>query len=428
MEAMSQALTADDPLYGELFDAAKEAAASNNGEVYGDLSPAMDALRDRAPVQKGSLRALLELPQHHIYDQEREHYTLFSFAACDLALRENLIFSSEGYKESPGVRSMGHVILSMVGDEHRRYRATAQPMFIQPRAMSWWKKNWIDEIVDTLLDRLVGRETADLNLELCARLPMHVVTRGIGMSGDNALYFRDHLLRATISRTVSMEDKMHSMAEVGRLLGELIAERRVRPAEDVVSGLIAADFELADGATRKLTDEEIFGFCRLIMLAGGGTTWRQLGITLCALLNHGFWDQCRQDRSLIPAAIEESARWRPTDPSFMRLVTEDVEVEGVTIPAGARVDMCLGAANRDPTRWDNPDAYDIRRPAQNHLGFAMGPHRCLGMYVAKQEMTSAINGLMDRFPDLRLDPDAAPPQLVGGVEQRGMSAIPVRLV
>jgi cytochrome P450 len=424
---MSEALTAEDPRYGELFDAAKEAAASNDGEVYGDLSGAMDALRDRATVQKGSLRALLGLPELHHYDCEREHYTLFSFAACDRALRENLVFSSEGYKESPGVRSMGKVILSMVGDEHRRYRATAQPMFLRPKAMSWWKQNWIDEIVDTLLDRLVGRETADLNLELCARLPMHVVTRGIGMSGDRALHFRDHLLRATISRTVSMEEKMRSMAEVGRMLGELIDERRARPADDVVSGLIAADFELAEGGTRKLTDEEIFGFCRLIMLAGGGTTWRQLGITIHALFTYGFWDACRQDRGLIPDAVEEAARWRPTDPSFARLVTEDVEVDGVLIPAGARVDMCLGAANRDPTRWDHAEAYDIRRPPQNHLGFAMGPHRCLGMEVAKQEMVSAINGLMDRFPNLRFDPDAPAPELVGGVEQRGMSALPVRL-
>jgi cytochrome P450 len=300
-------------------------------------------------------------------------------------------------------------------------------MFLRPKAMTWWKQNWIDEIVDTLLDRLVGRETADLNLELCARLPMHVVTRGIGMSGDKALHFRDHLLRATISRTVSMEEKMRSMGEVSRMLSELIDERRARPADDVVSGLIAADFELAEGGTRKLTDEEIFGFCRLIMLAGGGTTWRQLGITIHALFTYGFWDACRQDRSLIPDAIEEAARWRPTDPSFARLVTEDVEVEGVLIPAGARVDMCLGAANRDPTRWDHPSAYDIRRPAQNHLGFAMGPHRCLGMEVAKQEMVSAINGLMDRFPNLRFDPDAPAPELVGGVEQRGMSSLPVRL-
>ena len=425
---MSQALTSDDPRYGELFDAAKEAAASNEGVVYGDWTPAMNALREQGAAHKGSLRTLLNVPDlHHAYDQAREHYTIFTFDACNRAFRDNQLFSSLGYLESPGVRSMGKVILSMVGDEHRRYRAAAQPMFLRPKAMTWWKQNWIDEIVETLLDRLEGREAADLNMELCARLPMHVVTRGIGMSGEAALTFRDHLLRATISRSVTMEEKMASMGEVSRMLQALIDERRANPADDVVSGLIAADFELAEGGSRKLTDEEIFGYCRLTILAGGGTTWRQLGITLHALLTHGFWDACVQDRSLIEAAVEEAARWRPTDPTFMRLVTEDVEIDGVVIPAGARVDVCLGAANRDPARWDDPDAYDIFRKAHGHLGFAIGPHQCLGMNVARQEMITAIGGLMDRFPNLRFDPDVAVPELVGGVEQRGMSHLKVRL-
>lgn len=424
---MAEVLTADDPLYKELFDPAKEAAAQNRGRVYGDLMPAMNALRNKAPVQKGSLRELLHLPAHENYEPKREHYTVFSFAACDRAFRENLVFSSEGYKESPGVRSMGRVILSMVGDEHRRLRATAQPLFIRPKAMTWWKKNWIDQIVGTLLDHLVGRKTADLNFELCARLPMHVVTQGIGMSGERALYFRDQLQRATVHQSVSLEDKMRAMSEVNRMLTELITERRAKPADDVISGLIDADLESSDGSTRKLTDDEIFGYCRLTILAGGGTTWRQLGITIHALLTYDLWEACRQDRSLITTAIEEAVRWCPTDPTMARLLTEDVDIEGYFIPAGSRVDICLGAANRDPDRWENPDAFDIYRPFQTHLGFGMGPHLCLGQYVAKEEMNSAINGLMDRFPNLRLDPVAPPPQLVGGVEQRGMSSLPVWL-
>src|SRR5262249_41438922 len=153
--------------------------------------------------------------------------------------------------------------------------------------------------------------------------------------------------------------------------------------------LINADLPMLDGTVRKMTDDEVFGYCRLIMLAGGGTTWRQLGITIVALLrDYRFWEACRDDRSLIERAVEESARWMPTDPTFPRLVTEDVEVEGVVIPAGARVDLCLGSANRDPARWDNPEAFDLFRAPQTQLGFGMGPHRCLGMEVAKQEMVA----------------------------------------
>jgi cytochrome P450 len=424
---MSEALTADDALYSELFDPAKE-AASGEGVVYGDFTQDFNRLRDQGAVHKGSIREILNLAAiEHAFDVERPFYSLFSFEACDRAFRDNQVFSSLGYLESPGVRSMGKVILSMGGDEHRRYRAAAQPMFLKPRAATWWRQNWIDETVDVLLDRLVGRDRADLNMDLCARLPMSVVTRGIGMDGAKALYFRDHLLRATTSRVASMALKMESMAEVNRLLQELIDARRAEPADDVVSALIAADLELPEGGARKLTDEEIFGYCRLIMLAGGGTTWRQLGITIHALLTHDFWAACREDRELIPAAVEEAVRWCPTDPFFTRMTTEDVEVEGVMIPGGVRIDVCLGAANRDPKRWDDPDAYDIHRKPLNHLGFAIGPHQCLGMNVARQEMVSAINGLMDRFPNLRLDPDAPAPQLVGGAQQRGMSALPVLL-
>jgi cytochrome P450 len=320
------------------------------------------------------------------------------------------------------------VILGMIGEEHRRYRSAVQPMFIRPKAMTWWQQNWIDEAVVSLLDRFTGRQGADLNEELCARLPVHVVTRGIGMSGDEALTFREHLTRGTVgSRGLSAAEKAHALAEVNRMLKELIIARRGQPADDVVSGLIRCELQFPDGSTGKLTDEEVFCYCRLIMLAGGGTTWRQLGITLHALLtNYQFWEACRDNRSLIAPAIEESLRWRPTDPTFPRLLTQEIEVEGVTIPAGSRVDLCLGAANRDPSRWDNPHLYDLFRPAKHHLGFGVGPHLCLGMNVAKQEMITALNGLMDRFPKMCPDWDAPAPQLIGGLEQRGMSAVPVR--
>ncbi len=425
--SVTGSLTANDPRYRELFDAAKEAMASG-GQVEGDLTPRMNALRERSPVMKGSLRQILELPAIHSFDRPREHYTLFSFELCDRAFRENLLFSSEVYKESPGVQNFGRTILEMTGGEHRQYRSMVQPMFVRPRVATLWKQNWIDDAVNALLDRVNGWETADLNLELCARLPVHVVTRGIGMSGEDALTFREHLQRSTVgARHLPDTEVTHAKAEVFRMLKDLIDARRIEPRDDVMSSLAAKEFALADGGSRRLTDAEVFGYCRLIMLAGGGTTWRQLGITIHALLSdYRLWEACRDDRSLIEKAVDESLRWMPTDPMMPRLMMEDVVLKDVTIPRGARVDVCLGAANRDPSRWDNPDKYDPFRPAQYHLGFGLGPHQCLGMNVAKQEMISALGGLMDRFPNMRLDPDAPPAQLHGGLEQRGMSSVHVR--
>ena len=164
-----------------------------------------------------------------------------------------------------------------------------------------------------------------------------------------------------------------------------------------------------------------------MIFAGGGTTWRQLGITIHALLANDLWGLCGEEPSRIDDAIEEAMRWNATGPTFPRLAIADVVLEGVAIPAYSRIDVCLGAANRDPARWQDPDCFDIHRPRQTHLGFGLGPHLCLGQHVARQMMATAIRELLTRFPDMRLDPAAPPQSLTGGLEQRGMSAIPVLL-
>jgi cytochrome P450 len=427
-QSMANALTTDDPRYRELFDPAQEAARSGS-TVVGDLTDSMSALRDQAPMMKGSLRQLLGLPGENHFHPPREHYTLLSFEMCERAFRANLIFSSEVYKESRGASTLGHTILSMIGEEHLRYRKAVQPMFLKQVAATWWRDNWLDEAITALVDRFNGRDTAELNMELCARLPVYVVSRGMGLSGDAALTFRENLLGMSGANTsVTPQERARAASTVYEMLNELITARRQQPRDDVVSGLIRTELRLEDGSTRKLTDEEIFSYCRLIILAGGGTTWRQLGITLHALLTHyELWRACRDDRSLVERAIDEVARWRPTDPVFPRLMTRDVEVDGFLLPKGARVDVCLGAANRDPAQWKDPDRLDISRPSRSHLAFGSGPHRCLGIYVAMQEMACALNALMDRFPNMRLDEAQPPPRLLGGLEQRGMSAVPVRL-
>ena len=132
----------------------------------------------------------------------------------------------------------------------------------------------------------------------------------------------------------------------------------------------------------------------------------------------------REDRSLLRNAIEESVRWNATDPMFSRWVAEDTTMAGVDIPAGAVVHLCLGAANRDPSRWEHPDVYDLHRRPQTGLGFGGGPHICLGMHVARAEMFTAISALLDRLPRLRLDPDAEPPSIIG-LYERGPTEINV---
>ena len=205
----------------------------------------------------------------------------------------------------------------------------------------------------------------------------------------------------------------------------IIRARREEPGDDLVSVLCHAEITDDDGTTARLSDDEIMAFSALLLTAGSGTTWKQMGITLIALLTTpGVLDEIRADRSLLQPAIEESLRWNITDPMFSRWVAEDTTLGGVDIPKGAVVHLVIGAASRDPARWENPDDYDIHRPPKPHMGFANGPHICLGMHVARAELLTAVGALIDRLPNLRLDPDAEQPKVIGMYE-RGPSEINV---
>ena len=189
--------------------------------------------------------------------------------------------------------------------------------------------------------------------------------------------------------------------------------------------LVEAEVADEDGLTHRLTDAEIFSFALILLTAGSGTTWKQMGITLAALLQRPTALQAvREDRRLLRAAVEEALRWMPTDPMFSRWVTRDTEINGIRLPEGSVMHLCLGAANRDPARWDRPDEYDILRVTKPSLAFGGGPHICLGMHVARAEMTLGIGALLDRLPGLRLDPEAEPPRFIG-MYDRGATALPV---
>lgn len=320
-KALMKTLLEDDPRYQAMF--AIEAEMANSGvDLDRDYTADMNALRSKAAVQKGSLRELLGLPEvPGGYGVPRQGYTFFSYRACETGFRENLRFSSEGYNDSPGLQAIGPTILQMVGKPHKRARAVAQPLFKRPKVLSWWNKRWIEETVNALLDRLLGQNAIDLNVELCARLPMATVTRAIGLEGADALTFRYHLTRSTFgARNLPAEEAAASRAVVDAMLRDLIAHNLKEPGDNVITGLLTGDLSLEGGGARKLNEKELFAFCKLLIFAGGGTTWRQLGITIDALLSHyPFWEACRDDRSLLEQAVDESLRWRATDPVFPRL-------------------------------------------------------------------------------------------------------------
>src|SRR5262249_35668587 len=282
--------------------------------------------------------------------------------------------------------------------------------------MGWWTEKWIRPTIDALIDSFEASGRADLNVEFCAAIPLLTICGSFGISVEDALDIR------TAVSTGGQGGGAGRLIEILRPIGEA---RRASPQGDLISVLIQAQLTDEDGETHVLSDADILSFSWLLLAAGSGTTWKQMGITLVALLERPEWiDALRRDPALLGAIVEESARWAPTDPVFARFAHEYAKLGGVVIPKGAVVHVCYGAAGRDPARWDRPDEFDPGRAARANLSFGRGPHVCLGKNLARTEVATAIEALLARLPNLRLDPDAEPPRIIG-LYERGATAVPV---
>jgi cytochrome P450 len=396
-----------------LFDLRSNVYASRGGAFEEDPYPAFHRLRETGPVHDGIVGPLIGFHGDAFFQglpyPELPHFSAFDFATCDAVFRDG-----ETYISKPPDGGLNASILYMDGAEHRRYRALVQPSFLPKRAR-WWIENWIDRTVNALIDRIHGHGRADLNVDVFAAIPLLTITGSFGISIEDALDIR----AAVTSDGVGL-------GEFLRIVPPIIAARRHEPADDLISVLVDAEVADEDGVTHRLTDEEILGFAFLLLAAGSGTTWKQLGITMLALLQHPAWlDAVRQDRDVLRPVIEESLRWMPTDPMFSRFIARDAELGGVEVPAGGVMHICLAAANRDPERWERPDEFDPSRAPQAHIGFGDGAHICLGMHVARAELATAIGAVVERLADLRIDPDAPEPRIIG-LYERGPTTVPVR--
>jgi cytochrome P450 len=399
----------------KLFDLRGGFFEFNGGWFEDDPYPVWRELREGGPVHAGTVHELSGLDRpalfHGLPYPDLPHYSVFSYEACDVAYRDSKVFASAPVAEEIDKEEVSALnsMLSMDGAHHRRYRTLVQPSFVPAKAQ-WWIRNWIEETVHLLIDHFESAGRAELNVDFCAAIPVLTITGSFGVPVEQALDIREAL---------------HQPAQLVDMIKPIVASRRDAPQDDLISVLVEAEIEAEDGTTQRLSDPEIYSFAALLLAAGSGTTWKQMGTTLAALLERPeVLRAVTAERELLRPAIEESLRWMPTDPMFSRWATEDVDFFGTPVPKGAVVHLCLGAANRDPGRWERPDEYDVRRDLKPSLSFGNGPHICLGMHVARAEMLVGIGALLDRLPNLRLDPDQAPPRYVGFYE-RGASAIPV---
>jgi cytochrome P450 len=415
MSGTPEAVTLDRARIRELFDLRSSYNARSGGDFTDDPYPVWHRLREQAEVHEGTVHELTgisgELTFHGLPDHGRPHYSAFSHAALDDAYRNPELFASSPNPVDleGGSPSATNSMLSMGGERHRRYRALVQPSFAPARAR-WWITNWIERTVQALIDGFAADGHAELNTDLCAAIPILTITSSFGIPPEQALD-----LRAAMNRP----------AEIIAMIAPIVAARRAEPRDDLISVLTRAQLKDEDGTTHRLSDAEINSFSLLLLAAGSGTTWKQMGIVLAALLQRpDVLAAVRADRELLKPAIEEALRWMPTDPMFSRWVTRDTDFHGAHLPKGAVLHLCLGAANRDPARWDRPDEYDIYRKVRPSFAFGGGEHICMGMHVARAEIRTAVGALLDRLPGLRLDTGAAAPRYTG-LYERGVTEIPV---
>ncbi len=403
MDAIDQAAGRAQAGQGEAVDIFELFDRAMGADDCRDPYPEFAEMRRRGPVHA---MKRLEGPMAMLFGGERETYGAFSHDAVSEVLRDGKRFTSTHLAASMGV-VMGPTILVMDEPEHGRYRGLIQQAFSR-KALDRWEQDLVRPVVHGLVVRFAGRGHADLVRELTFPFPVQVIAGLLGLPEEDLPTFHRWAVEL-ISVGFDPPRGLAASRSLADYLTPRIAAARRRPGQDLISLLAHAEL---DGA--HLDDEHILGFLRLLLPAGAETTYRSSSNLLFGLLTRPEQlAALRDDRGLMAQAIEEGMRWEAPLTGISRMCTVDTEVCGVRIPAGAAVQVVLGSANRDELRYENPDQFDIFRPQRQHMAFAFGPHRCLGMHLARMETEVALNAVFDRLPGLRLDPAAQDVHITG---------------
>jgi cytochrome P450 len=273
--------------------------------------------------------------------------------------------------------------------------------------------------LDRLFDEFADRGHAELVSEAFYPFPLQVIAHMLGLPDEDLPIFHRKAIEL-ISIVTDVELAMAASQWLYDYFAGIIALRREEPRDDVISMLVVAEL---DG--ERLSDDEMIGFLRQLLPAGAETTYRGVSNMLFGLLtNPDQLAAVQADRSLIPKAVEEALRWEAPLTEVSRLATRDIEVEGTLVEKDGYVRANIGSANHDPSRWDDPDRFDIFREPLPHLTFGRGRHICIGMHLARLEMRMALATVLDRLPNLRLDPEATDVH-VGGLGFRAPNRLPV---
>jgi cytochrome P450 len=394
------------------------------GELFNPLSPAFHAdpypfyrqLREREPVHLSPMGL----------------WILTAYDDCVTSLRDPR-FGRDGfetilaaqYGEESEAGRLPRSMLFRDPPDHTRLRALVNRAFT-PRVIEGMREQ-IQGVVSRLLDRVQAKGQMDVMTDLAYPLPVTVICDMLGVPVDDHERIKDwssDIIRSLDAIGIPSDPAIVERGRVGRrgiadYFRALLPERRRRPRADLLSSLIAVE-EQGD----RLTEGELLATCVLLFIAGHETTVNLIGNGLLALLRHpDQLERLRREPALVGSAVEELLRFDSPVQRTARITNAEVELGGKTIPSGAFVVTAIGAANRDPAHFPDPDRLDIGRLDNRHIAFGFGIHFCLGAPLARVEGRLALGALLERMPRLRLAD--APLQWRESSTLRGLKALPV---
>lgn len=384
---------------------------------YADPYPTYRALRQYAPVKR--LR--------------NGSYVLTRYDDLVTAYKATKTFSSDKTREFAPKYGASllyeHHTTSLVFNDppaHTRVRRLIMGA-LSPRAIAEMEPALI-ALVDGLLDRIAAEDRCELIEDFAAAIPIEVIGNLLGVPHEERGPLRDWSLAilGALEPVVSEAQLSRGNRAVKAFLAYLeglVARRRAAPGNperDVLTRLILGE---ADG--ERLSEKELLHNCIFLLNAGHETTTNLIGNGLVLLCEHPAERQSLIDApSLIRTAVEEILRYESSNQLGNRMTTEPVELGGVKLEAGTSVTLCIGAANRDPAQFEDPERFDIGRLANRHLAFGTGAHQCAGMALARLEGAVAISRFLARFPNYQLD---GAPVRGGRVRFRGFASVPCRI-
>lgn len=364
-------------------------------------------MRRQGSLHKGEYRVLMGLYGDITKPADAQYYSVFGYDEVAQVLGDPATYGNHAYEYNIGI-SFGQSISTMDAPEHPRFRRIFQKAFL-PQTVAAWGETLVDPVVHDLMNKFAGRGEADLVQEFTLHYPFHIIYRQLALPPEDAKIFHKLAIAQTLV-SVDIEHGTEASRKLGEYFTKLVAERRANPGDDLVSSLALAE---VDG--EYLPENVLISFLRQLVNAAGDTTYRGTSVLLTGLLsNPDQLEAIRNDRSLIPQAIEEALRWDGPVLMQSRFARADTVLGGVNIPAGTFIDVVAGSANRDERKFPEPDVFNIfRKPQHRHFAFSFGPHVCIGQHLAKVEMTRALTAILDGLPNLRLDPDKPAPQVRG---------------